>query len=1072
MAARKRRICAFVSLVLLTVVVSTAFFSYLYYRDLKKILLAEVNGKASAVIGQPVTVGDVSFSLSQGIAITDIQIQNPEGFPPGRLLAVKRVFLDIDCRALTEGELHLRRILLFSPGVTVTKDREGRMNISDKLMRLLSKKGATRYRIDELGLTSGSVTFGNDPLLKIGEIAMTLKNLSSLPGTTTAIEGSTLWVGTNKVRIEGWASLSAEPKKFRISLSTDDLRFSPFREFLSRYRIDADRIQGGIVVNAEGDTVKGVAVSSVLQLKSPAAFYRKKLLDIKMDADVFYDISSQSAEIRTLIMKFGNAPVVSAKGRVRKIMEGPVYDLTAKVESLDLSSFDVMKGIAVTGVVSSDTLQVRGSGARTLPEVSGSVRLRNGSVRANTLDVRNIAGSMKFSSGRDISADMDVSASVVKVAGRRLPEAADTRLSLSARGQLRNVTLSAGLTAAPFVIETGREGNVAVGDLRVSLGGTLRGKNFSGKSSFQVAKIKYKDHLLRSLKGAVGIGYVRRTLTVESPEIETDIFSIRAGSLSVKPLAPGEGFLLEAKGLDATYPSEKAALKGLAVSGRLHTAGSTSGDFDFTLAGATFRGAAANGISGKASFSDRKFSLDVPHAGIAGGRISIVAGGLTSGGPFPMKAEVIAEHLDIGELATAFIKDKPGYRVSGDAEKAAFSGTIDSDASLHGKLTIDLRKVSVLDEKTKRRPLKDASIRSEVEFQGDTCSFTADASAGKVGAAFTGTARDLLAEGRSVHLRAHLAETPAAEIRNAFWDIFPDALLYCGMEGSLSSDLRVDYQKEGIVLDGELRLKEFTLTGENDEYSIGPVSGTVPVVYGHAGDGMPPEMPSFERSDFEKLKKAYAAEFTADGYRSISVGSFRYGFRLLRDITVRVKQEKGGLKIGMFSANIFGGRLSGSAAVDLAGGLRYRAGFVLDGLSLTRLCDDIEPIKGYISGKVDGVGMVRGSGTDFRKLIGKADFWTYRTKEEETKVSREFLQKIGGPSLKAYIGDRRFDKGEMILYLQNGFVIFRELEISHRNFFGMQDLSVKVAPLSNKISLEDLMWSIVEAASRAEKKGE
>jgi hypothetical protein len=116
--------------------------------------------------------------------------------------------------------------------------------------------------------------------------------------------------------------------------------------------------------------------------------------------------------------------------------------------------------------------------------------------------------------------------------------------------------------------------------------------------------------------------------------------------------------------------------------------------------------------------------------------------------------------------------------------------------------------------------------------------------------------------------------------------------------------------------------------------------------------------------------------------------------------------------------------------------------------------------------------MVRGSGTDFRKLIGKADFWTYRTKEEETKVSREFLQKIGGPSLKAYIGDRRFDKGEMILYLQNGFVIFRELEISHRNFFGMQDLSVKVAPLSNKISLEDLMWSIVEAASRAEKKGE
>jgi len=29
----------------------------------------------------------------------------------------------------------------------------------------------------------------------------------------------------------------------------------------------------------------------------------------------------------------------------------------------------------------------------------------------------------------------------------------------------------------------------------------------------------------------------------------------------------------------------------------------------------------------------------------------------------------------------------------------------------------------------------------------------------------------------------------------------------------------------------------------------------------------------------------------------------------------------------------------------------------------------------------------------------------------------------------------------MSLYLQNGFVIFRELEISNRNFIGMKDLT-------------------------------
>jgi hypothetical protein len=417
------------------------------------------------------------------------------------------------------------------------------------------------------------------------------------------------------------------------------------------------------------------------------------------------------------------------------------------------------------------------------------------------------------------------------------------------------------------------------------------------------------------------------------------------------------------------------------------------------------------------------------------------------------------------------MKDKSAYGISGEAEKTVFSGTIDSAESIHGRLTVDLQNVSLLDEKTKRRPLKDAILRSEVEFQGNSCSFTGDTAVGKVAAAFTGTARDFLGKSRSVRLKAHLAETHAAEIRNAFWDIFPDSLLYSGVEGSLSSDLQVDYEKGNVVLGGDLRLKGFTLAGENDEYSIGPINGIVPIVYGQGDKGTSLEMSPFERPDFARLKKSYAEEFQADGYQRIDAGSFRYGFRLLSDITIWVKQEKGGLKIGRFGANIFGGRLSGSAVVDLSG-LRYRAGFVLDGLSLTRLCDNIEPIKGYISGRVNGAGMLGGSGTGLRQLIGKAEFWTFSTKDEETKVSREFLQKMGGTSLKAYIGDRRFDKGDMVLYLQNGFVIFRELEISHRNFLGMQDLSVKVAPLSNKISIDDLMWSIVEAASRAGKKGQ
>ena len=204
----------------------------------------------------------------------------------------------------------------------------------------------------------------------------------------------------------------------------------------------------------------------------------------------------------------------------------------------------------------------------------------------------------------------------------------------------------------------------------------------------------------------------------------------------------------------------------------------------------------------------------------------------------------------------------------------------------------------------------------------------------------------------------------------------------------------------------------------------------------------------------------------------MTIGSLAYGFPLLEGIDLRMKQEGSALEIERLSANIFGGKLDGSALIDLSDGVRYRGGFLIKGLSLKSLCDSIEPIKGFISGKVDGVAELKGSGAGLAPLIGMADFWTYRTEDEQTMVSKEFLQKVGGSALKTYVGNRRFNRGIVGVYLQKGDLIFKELEISNKNFLGITDLSVKVVPLSNRIGLDRLMWTIVEAAERAKKKGE
>jgi hypothetical protein len=353
---------------------------------------------------------------------------------------------------------------------------------------------------------------------------------------------------------------------------------------------------------------------------------------------------------------------------------------------------------------------------------------------------------------------------------------------------------------------------------------------------------------------------------------------------------------------------------------------------------------------------------------------------------------------------------------------------------------------------------------------GEDLDLKADTKVGKVAAKVFGRIKGFLRQDRFLDVEFKLPVVKAADIRDSFWDIFPDSLLYSGLNGSLSSDLKISYSRDNLSVRGRLTVDELALQGENGEYEIGPVNGTLPVAYARkAGKTDLMELPSFERSQFGSLSKYYA-EMSEQGYSKIEIGSVKYGFKILDNLSIWIAQRGTALNIKRFSGNIFRGRLNGSAAIDLSKGVSYRAGFLLEGLSLTRLCDEIEPIKGYMSGKVNGTGLFRGSKAGFSNLIGRTDFWTYHTEDEKTRISKEFLKKMGGPSLKRYLGDRPFDKGVMDLSLQNGFVIFKDLEISHKNFFGMTDLSIKVAPYSNRIAIDHLMWSITEAAQRAKNK--
>lgn len=1021
MAFERKRICRITSVIFLLFIISSVILAYSYYLDLKKTLLTKLSGRAAELIGQRIDIGDITFSTTAGIDLYDIVICNPEGFESGKLLKIKKVSMNLKFKELLNGRFYFSDILVYSPELNIIKDKDGRLNISDKFMKFLSGKSRIKYQIDEFRIVSGSSGLYRNELLRGENIKVSLKNLSSSPGTKSMIDVSASFAGGNSMNIGGWAYLKDEPKKFSLSVSSEDINLSAFREISGRYKIDIRKTLLNIRITAEGDTGKGADLKSKMQIKtSGLALFRKDPLNINVNAYAFYDIHDDSILINDISLNTGDVSALRLKGVIKEVRKDPSYSAGLKIGRLDLSAFNFIRDLKIGGMVSSDDISIAGKFNKDLPEIAGSLWLKDASVRSADADAEEINAELKLSGGRKMSVKAVASAKVLK-AGDILKKPVEIKLLMNTQVTPENIV------AEDLLIETE--------ELKI----------LSGRSRL----------IMHAEKG---------------------------------PL------VFDAKDVDVSYPKKKTSVKQMECNLKLNVGEkAVSGEFIFSIEKFIFEDISSGVISGSGRFDGKEFHVAIPRLEVPRGNIRLTAGGRISGGPFPVDIHADAENIDIGvisRVASGFSKFP--YNLSGDIKKAAFKGTIGSADSIHGIAILQAEKISVSGSDNSRI-IKKGALNADIRFNGRDIEFKSDMKAGDISAAVSGTVKEFLEDKRTVKSEVTLPEVKITSIRDSLWDIFPDKLLYAGLDGSISTRVSVDYRDSGLKAIGDLMLKDIIIEGENGEYSAGPINGVVPFIYDKdIKDQNLIGLPSFERSEFENLKKHYSGEIyfsnppippllkggkggvsdeiSIDGFSVITIGSLNYGFRLMDNINIWLKQKGTVLNIGRVSANIFGGRLNGSAVVDISDSINYRAGFVLEGLSLTRLCEGIEPIKGYLTGKVNGIATFKGTGTGITGLMGKADFWSYSTESEGTKISKEFLEKIGGPAVKSYLGDRRFDKGIMNLYIENGFVIFKELEISNRNFLGIQDLSVKVAPINNRIAIDHLMWTITEAAQRAKER--
>jgi hypothetical protein len=223
---------------------------------------------------------------------------------------------------------------------------------------------------------------------------------------------------------------------------------------------------------------------------------------------------------------------------------------------------------------------------------------------------------------------------------------------------------------------------------------------------------------------------------------------------------------------------------------------------------------------------------------------------------------------------------------------------------------------------------------------------------------------------------------------------------------------------------------------------------------------------SFSRENYGKLLQS--PEQTGKAGSLLRIGSVRFGAIETGEIVFRINTDQGAAEVIAVKASLYDGALSGKAFISYGSTMEYSVDILAHDLSLRKFCDSFPSIKGYITGRVDGVASMANLGGETGGMTGYVDLWTREGKGEKMLVSKDFLQKLAGKKLKGFLfrDDRPYDNGEVVAYLQNGYLTFEKLDISHTNLLGMKDLNVTVVPVQNRISLQHLLDSIREAAAR------
>ncbi len=294
----------------------------------------------------------------------------------------------------------------------------------------------------------------------------------------------------------------------------------------------------------------------------------------------------------------------------------------------------------------------------------------------------------------------------------------------------------------------------------------------------------------------------------------------------------------------------------------------------------------------------------------------------------------------------------------------------------------------------------------------------------------------------------------------------------------LAGQIRADLEIIGQESHGTVVLRDVKM--ESDLLHVDGISGVIPLAGRVERTPATDRTSGPERVGWPHLSEAaYEAALATWRERPakdqapyfLSIGSFRYGPIEVRRFEATLVPSGDQIAIERFSFEGWGGRAGGWGMIQPLGGGIALAMFT-EGLSLGAICNAFPAIKGYISGRINGLADVFIPLFSLDKAQGKARFWAVESPQERKEISRALIEKLAGQRIRYFSlfgQDRRYDRGVLDVGLKQGDLIFHELDISHTTL-GIKDLDIKVSPTFNKIGLAHLLETIREAIERIKAK--